>query len=109
MSAYADVGKFHFTSGKARYFTMCGSTVFHVLRKQSISLYVFVSANTVLVKKKDEEFLQFFVLFLSVGLSCSIAGLLRGGFSPFVAKMRQKYCKIVNNVIHYIKLRLDAT
>ena len=31
---------------------MCGSTLFHVLRKQNISLYVFVSSNAVLVKKK---------------------------------------------------------
>ena len=46
---------------------MCGSTLFHVLRKQNISLYAFVSSNAVLVKKKDEEFLQFFVLFLLVG------------------------------------------
>lgn len=52
MSACADVGKFHFTSSKARYFTMCGSTLFHVLRKQNISLYAFVSTNAVLVKKK---------------------------------------------------------
>ena len=52
MSAYADVGKFHFTSSKARYFTMCASTLFHVLRKQNISLYAFVSTNAVLVKKK---------------------------------------------------------
>ena len=52
MSACADVGKFHFTSSKARYFTMCGSTLFHVLRKQNISLYAFVSSNAVLVKKK---------------------------------------------------------
>ena len=52
MSACADVGKFHFTSSKARYFTMCGSTLFHVLQKQNISLYAFVSSNAVLVKKK---------------------------------------------------------
>ena len=52
MSACADVGKFHFTSSKARYFTMCGSILFHVLRKQNISLYAFVSSNAVLVKKK---------------------------------------------------------
>ena len=31
---------------------MCGSTLFHVLRKQNISLYAFVSSNAVLVKKK---------------------------------------------------------
>ena len=31
---------------------MCGSTLFHVLRKQNISLYAFVSTNAVLVKKK---------------------------------------------------------
>ena len=55
MSAYADVGKFHFTSSKARYFTMCGSTLFHVLRKQNISLYAFVSSNAVLVKKKGRR------------------------------------------------------
>ena len=47
---------------------MCGSTLFHVLRKQNISLYAFVSSNAVLVKKKDKEFLQFFVLFLLVGI-----------------------------------------
>ena len=52
MSAYADVGKFHFTSSKARYFTMCAGTLFHVLRKQNISLYAFVSTNTVLPKTK---------------------------------------------------------
>ena len=52
MSACADVGKFHFTSSRARYFTMCGSTLFHVLQKQNISLYAFVSSNAVLVKKK---------------------------------------------------------
>ena len=55
MSACADVGKFHFTSSKARYFTMCGSTWFHVLRKQNISLYAFVSSNAVLVKKKGRR------------------------------------------------------
>ena len=47
---------------------MCGSTLFHVLRKQNISLYAFVPTKAVLVKKKDEEFLQFFVLFLWVGV-----------------------------------------
>ena len=52
MPACADVGKFHFTSSKARYFTMCGSTLFHVLRKQNISLYAFVYSNVVLIKKK---------------------------------------------------------
>ena len=52
MFAYANVGKFHFTSSRARYFTMCDSTLFHVLRKQNISLYAFVSSNAVLVKKK---------------------------------------------------------
>ena len=31
---------------------MCGSTLFHVLRKHNISLYAFVSTNAVLVKKK---------------------------------------------------------
>ena len=31
---------------------MCGSTLFHVLRKQNISLYAFVSSNAVLVRKK---------------------------------------------------------
>ena len=31
---------------------MCGSTLFHVLQKQNISLYAFVSSNAVLVKKK---------------------------------------------------------
>ena len=31
---------------------MCGSTLFHVLRKQNISLYAFVSSNAVLIKKK---------------------------------------------------------
>ena len=52
MSACSDVGKFHFTSSTARYFTMCAGTLFHVLRKQNISLYAFVSTNAVLVKKK---------------------------------------------------------
>ena len=46
------MGKFHFTSSKARYFTMCNSTLFHVLRKQNISLHAFVTTNAVLVKKK---------------------------------------------------------
>ena len=40
--ADANVGKFHFTSNRAvgdvRYFTMRNSTLFHVLRKQNISL-----------------------------------------------------------------------
>jgi len=36
---YANVGKFHFTSSEARYSTMFGRTLFHVLRKQNISLY----------------------------------------------------------------------
>jgi hypothetical protein len=31
---------------------MCGSTLFHVLRKQNISLYAFVPTKAVLVKKK---------------------------------------------------------
>ena len=31
---------------------MCVSTLFHVLQKQNISLYAFVSSNAVLVKKK---------------------------------------------------------
>ena len=31
---------------------MCAGTLFHVLRKQNISLYAFVSINAVLVKKK---------------------------------------------------------
>ena len=31
---------------------MCVSTLFHVLRKQNISQYAFVSSNAVLVKKK---------------------------------------------------------
>ena len=30
---------------------MCGSTLFHVLRKQNISLYAFVPTKAVLVKK----------------------------------------------------------
>ena len=34
---------------------MCVSTLFHVLRKQNISLYAFVSSNAVLVKKKGRE------------------------------------------------------
>ena len=37
-------------------------------RKQNVSLYVVASANIVLIKKKDEEFLEFLVLFLSVGI-----------------------------------------
>ena len=47
---------------------MCVSTLFHVLQRQNISLYAFVSSNAVLAKKKGEEFLQFFVLFLFVGI-----------------------------------------
>ena len=35
---YANVGKFHFTSNEARYFTICGRILFHVLRQQNISL-----------------------------------------------------------------------
>ena len=31
---------------------MCAGTLFHVLRKQNISLYAFVATNAVLVKKK---------------------------------------------------------
>ena len=32
------MGKFYFTSNEARYFTICGSILFHVLRQQNISL-----------------------------------------------------------------------
>ena len=63
------MGKFHFTSSRARYFTMCGSTLFHVLRKQNISLYAF----RVLVKKdkKRRRILTILRLF-SVGRCCSM-------------------------------------
>lgn len=50
----------------AHYFTFCGSKTFHYmhlcLQMQCLS------------RKKDEEFLQFFVLFLSVRVYCSMEG-----------------------------------
>ena len=55
MFAYANVGKFHFTSSEARYFTMCDSTLFHILREQNISLSAFVSTNAMLAKERTEN------------------------------------------------------
>ena len=44
------------------------SALFHVLRKQNISLYAFAPTNVVLVKKKRTESAKTFsVLFLLVG------------------------------------------
>ena len=40
MFACANVGKFHFTSNEVRYFTMCVSTLFHVLLGKTFHLYL---------------------------------------------------------------------
>lgn len=50
----------------AHYFTFCGSKTFHYMHL-CLQMQCFS-------RKKDEEFLQFFVLFLSVRVYCSMEG-----------------------------------
>ena len=75
MSACADVGKFHFTSSKARYFTImqksCKATLHIISRFAGSKTFHYMHLclqMQCLSRKKDEEFLQFFVLFLLVGI-----------------------------------------
>ena len=74
---------------------MCAGTLFHVLRKQNISLYAFVATNAVLVKKKGRGIFAILRPF-PVG-SCFIfpygfiAGTLRAVLYVFVYLIRSFY------------------
>ena len=64
---------------------MCAGTLFHVLRKQNISLYACVSTNAVLVKKKGRGIFAILRPFpvgkCFVFSYCFIAGSPRGALA----------------------------
>ena len=61
---YANVGKFHFTSSKARYFTMCISHYFTFCKSKTFHYIYLCPQMQCLSRKKDREFFKFSVLFL---------------------------------------------